>query len=86
MREKAQSVTIPMSDFVKEHTNLAKVLTTGTPAQRAKEAKEQTQELKAQTGKGGIPKDTPQGHLRNIAGILEGLAGTLLAFLDPLFG
>lgn len=37
--------TIPKKEFVKEHKKLVKILATGTPAQRKKEATAQMKEL-----------------------------------------
>ena len=56
MGKRAQ-VTIAMPEFIKEHTKLVDVLTKGTPAERKKEAQDQAQELKAQTGQGKPPEE-----------------------------
>ncbi len=37
--------TIPKKEFVKEHEKLVKILASGTPTQRKKEAKAQLKEL-----------------------------------------
>lgn len=68
MAKAPKKVTIPMPEFIHEHTKLVDVLTKGTPAQRKKEAKDQTKELKTMTG--GV-RDTPQGNLRNVAVVLD---------------
>lgn len=68
MAKTPKKVTIPMPEFIHEHTKLVDVLTKGTPAQRKKEAEDQTKELKTMTG--GV-RDTPQGNLRNVAVVLD---------------
>ena len=46
-------ITIPKREFVKEHTKLVRVLTKGTAAQRRREAKDQSAELKKELS-GGV--------------------------------
>lgn len=48
-----KTVTMPLSQFKEEHTNLIKVLEHGTPAQQKAEAKDQAKEL-ASLGKGKL--------------------------------
>lgn len=57
MAKAPKKVTIAMPEFVKEHTKLVDVLTKGTPAEQKKEAQDQAQELKAQTGQGKPPEE-----------------------------
>ena len=46
MKTKPKKVEMPLRDFVKEHKNLVKILKVGNLAERKREAKEQSQELK----------------------------------------
>jgi hypothetical protein len=50
-RGRGKSIKMPHAQFVKEHKKLVKVLESGTPAERRKEAQEQRAELKARGGK-----------------------------------
>lgn len=46
----SKPIVMPVGQFVKEHKKLVKILESGTPAQRKKEAAEQSAELKARGG------------------------------------
>lgn len=50
LRGMGKTVNIPMSDFIKEHRRLIPLLKKGTQAEREKEAKDQSAELKKMTG------------------------------------
>jgi hypothetical protein len=50
MGKKAQTVTMPLSDYKAEHKKLVQVLEHGTPADQRAEAADQRAEVKAQTG------------------------------------
>ena len=58
-------VSIPKKEFVKEHEHLVKLLQTGTPAQRKKEAKSQAKELAMKRGGVKLVKPPPYSKYTN---------------------